>query len=73
MFELSLFLALQAAVPQQVAMTSVEQPAEETQVQSTQQPERKRVCRTQLDTRVGLIAKQRRICRFEDAGEADGN
>ncbi|NNM76777.1 hypothetical protein HJG53_07685 [Sphingomonas sp. ID1715] len=35
------------------------------------EPQRKRVCRVQLDTRTGLVAKRTKVCRFVDADLAD--
>lgn len=65
----TIMLMLQTATTQQAALvTNAPAPvAEETA--STERPLR-RVCRTVLDTRVGLIAKSRKGCR-EVAGRDD--
>ena len=66
-------LLLQAATTQQVATpptTPAEAPApEQAESAGPEQPERKRVCRKQIDSRTGHIAKQRKICRFVDAAD----
>ena len=73
MLTIALVMALQAApaASQQVALNmeaaaaaTAESPASATEEAAT--PARKRVCRTALDTRTGLIAKQRKVCRFVD-------
>lgn len=72
MLAIAFVMALQAApaAPQQVALNmeaaavaSTESPAPATEDAA---PARKRVCRTVLDNRTGLIAKQRKVCRFVD-------
>ena len=58
---------------QQVALaTAAEAPVEQQAgaEPAIEQPARKRVCRSVLDTRVGLIAKSRKICREVSADDA---
>ncbi len=65
--------ALQTATAQQVALaTAAEAPIEQQAgaEPAIEQPARKRVCRSVLDTRVGLIAKSRKICREVSADDA---
>lgn len=68
-------LMLQAAAPQQqVALASAAQAsAPEVQDRQDALPEQpapqKRVCRSFLDTRVGLIAKKQTVCRTVPAAD----
>ena len=76
MLAIAFVMALQAApaASQQVALNmeaaaaaAAEAPAPATEDAA---PARKRVCRTVIDNRTGLIAKQRKVCRFvEDAAD----
>jgi hypothetical protein len=65
MFSTVILLALQAATTQQVALASATDTP--TQQQTAEpagaEPQTRKVCRKVLDTRTGLIAKPRKICR----------
>jgi hypothetical protein len=72
---LSAFLLLLQAVPEQQAAPVVE--SSEEAVSSTEAPEAaapkmKKVCRIEIDSRTGPIAKRRKICREvpDEAGTA---
>ena len=68
----NLFLALQVvAAPEQVSTLAAEVPVAEaaSETQAEQQPQRKRVCRNQLDTRTGIMTKPRKVCRFVEVTE----
>jgi hypothetical protein len=67
-------LMLQAATPQPTALvTEATAPPETVAAADTQAPQRKRVCRTRLDNRTGIIAKQRKVCRFVDGSDTGAN
>ena len=77
MLSFLLLVALQAGTAQTTVMaTAVEAPAQDetaetaapAEVAAPAAPPRKKVCRNQIDTRVGLIAKSRKVCRFVDEG-----
>ena len=73
-----LFFALQAAAPQQVAMTAAtadvapQAQAEEAAAEATAPAEapRKKVCRTVVDNRTGVMGKRSKVCRFVDEAPA---
>ena len=66
MFSSVIFLVLQAATTQQAALaTAAEAPVQQEAVApAPAEPQTKRVCRNVLDTRTGMIAKPRKICRM---------
>lgn len=71
-----LFLALQAAAPQQVALTAATEAAPQQQAPEAAleaapaQPARKRVCRTVVDNRTGIMGKRSKVCRYVDEADA---
>lgn len=72
MLAIAFVMALQAppAASQQVAlnMEAAAVAASDSPAAATEDaaPARKRVCRTMIDNRTGIIAKQRKVCRFVD-------
>ena len=72
-----LFLALQAATSQPVVLATAAEAAMPDQAApaaaAPAEPQRKKVCRTTLDTRTGPIAKARKSCWFVDADKTDAS
>lgn len=75
MFSTVVILALQAATTQQVAIaTAADTPTQQQAAEpAAAEPQMKRVCRSVLDTRTGLIAKPRKVCRMVPADADSAN
>lgn len=65
-------LALQAATTQPVALVTEGAVQQETAAEPVRAAQPKKVCRTVLDNRTGLIAKQRKVCRTVQDTEENG-